>query len=91
MNSRAAILKTKVERSAGEPLIEFLDFDFSKLFSLVKNIDSYSGEEIYSAVNELGKSTATPFLIKNMTDRDWANAYDNSLQWSIHIILYTVF
>lgn len=63
--------------SAGELLIEFLDFDFSKFFSFIKNIDSISGDEVYNTIDELGKGTATPFLIKFMTDRDWARAYDN--------------
>lgn len=64
--------------SAGEMLIEFLDFDFSRLFSIVDKIDSFSGEEIYNAVNELGSNAPTPFLIKLMTDREWARAYDRS-------------
>ena len=63
--------------SAGELLIEFLDFDFSKLFSLVKSIDTYSGKEVYDAINELGKTEATPFLIKLMTESDWMKAFDN--------------
>lgn len=63
--------------SAGELLIEFLDFDFSRIFSLIKNTDSFSGEEVYSTINELGKSSATPFLIKLMTESDWMKAFDN--------------
>lgn len=63
---------------AGELLIDFLDYDFSRIFSIVRNIDSISGEEIFDTIDELGINTAVPFLIKLMTDRDWAEAFDMS-------------
>lgn len=64
--------------NAGELLIEFLDFDFSKLFSFVKDTGSFSGDEVYNIINDFGKNSATSFLIKLMTERDWAKAYDNT-------------
>ncbi len=64
--------------SAGELLIDFLDYDFSRICSIVRNIDSISGEEIFDTIDELGIKTAVPFLIKLMTDRDWAEAFEMS-------------
>jgi len=64
--------------SAGELLIDFLDYDFLSISSIIRNIDSISGEEIFDTIEELGKSTAVPFLIKLMTDRDWAEAFEMS-------------
>lgn len=64
--------------SAGELLIDLLDYDFSKVFSIVKNADAINGEEIFDMIEELGKSAAAPFLIKLMTERDWSRAFDAS-------------
>lgn len=64
--------------SAGGLLIDFLDYDFSKIFSIVKNSDTISGEEIFDMIEELEKNAAVPFLIKLMTERDWSKAFDAS-------------
>ncbi len=66
--------------SAGELLIDFLDYDFSKISSIIQNIDTISGEEIFDIIDEIGTNAAVPFLIKIMTDRHWTKAFDMSPQ-----------
>ena len=64
--------------SAGKLLIDFLDCDLSRIYSIVQNIDTISGEDIFDTIEELGIKTAVPFLIKLMTDCEWAEAFDMS-------------
>lgn len=61
----------------GELLIDFLDFDFSRIFSLVKNAGVLDGNEIFNAIEELDDNAVTVF-IKIMTNREWIRAYDLS-------------
>ncbi len=63
--------------SAGELLIDFLDFDFPRIFSLVRSAGSLSGNEIFNAIEGLDDNAVTVF-IKIMTIREWARAYDLS-------------
>lgn len=64
--------------SAGELLIDFLDHDFSEVFSIVKNSDAISGGEIFDTIENLEKKTSALFMIYFMNNHDWARAYDNN-------------
>lgn len=63
--------------SAGELLIDFLDFDFQRISSLARNAGALGGNEISNAIEELDDNAVTVF-IKIMTNREWARAYDLS-------------
>ncbi|MCM1276652.1 MAG: DUF6076 domain-containing protein [Lachnospiraceae bacterium] len=61
--------------SSGHLLIDFLDFDLSKIFSLRNQIETLNGSEISDAVSELDDENAITYLIRLMTGKVWANVY----------------
>lgn len=63
--------------SAGELLIDFLDYDFSTIFSAIRHAESIGGNEIFNAIENLEDNVITVF-IKIMTNREWTIAYDMS-------------
>lgn len=63
--------------SAGELLIDFLDYDFSTIFSAIRHAESLGGNEIFNAIENLDDNVVTLF-IKIMTNHEWARAYDLS-------------
>lgn len=63
--------------SPGELLIDFLDYDFSTIFSSIKHAEPLGGNEIFNTIENLDDNVVTVF-IKNMTNREWARAYDMS-------------
>lgn len=63
--------------SAGELLIDFLDYDFSKMFSSIRHAEPLGGNEIFNAIEEFDDNAVTIF-IKIMANREWARAYDLS-------------
>lgn len=66
-------------RSAGELLIDFLDFDYSKISSLVNNAEKYDGNAIFDAIEKL-EDNALTILIKVLINCEWVRAYDLSLE-----------
>ena len=66
-------------RSAGELLIDFLDFDYSKISSLVKNAEKYDGNAIFDAIEKL-EDNALTILIKVLINCEWVRVYDLSLE-----------
>lgn len=66
--------------SSGCLLIDFLDFNWSKITSMIKRIESLSGSDISKALSELGDDNAILFLIRLMTGNDWVEAYIRSAE-----------
>lgn len=63
--------------SPGELLIDFLDYDFSTIFSSIKHAEPLGGNEIFNAIENLNDNAVTVF-VKIMTNREWTRAYDLS-------------
>lgn len=61
--------------SAGELLIDFLDYDFSTIFSSIRHAEPLGGNAIFDTIENLDDNVITVF-IKIMTNREWARAYD---------------
>lgn len=64
--------------SAGELLVDFLDFDIKKVILLAKSVEMFSSEETIMSIGDLGIYDCTAFLIRLMTDNDWERAYNFS-------------
>ncbi len=63
--------------SAGELLIEFLDFDFAKISGIIKNAKDFKGDRIFKEIETLDNNPVT-VLIKILTNRKWVKAFDLS-------------
>ena len=63
--------------SPGELLIDFLDYDFSTIFSSIKHAEPLGGNEIFNTIENLDDNVVTVF-VKIMTNREWTRAYDLS-------------
>lgn len=66
--------------SSGELLIDFLDFDFQRISSLVRDARPLGGNEVFNAIEELDDNAVTVF-IKIMTNHEWTQAYDLSPEY----------
>lgn len=55
-------------KSAGELLIEFLDFDFANISGIVKNAKEFEGDKIFDEIGALDNDPIT-VLIKILTNR----------------------
>lgn len=64
-------------KSAGELLIEFLDFDFAMISGIIKNANEFEGNKIFDEVGALDNDPIT-VLIKNLTNRKWIKAFELS-------------
>lgn len=64
-------------KSAGELLIEFLDFDFAKISSIIKNAKDFEGDRIFKEIDALDNDPIT-VLIKILTNRKWIKAFEIS-------------
>lgn len=64
-------------KSAGELLIEFLDFDFAKISGIIKNAKEFEGDRIFDEIGSLGNDPIT-VLIKTLTNCRWSKAFELS-------------
>lgn len=64
-------------KSAGELLIEFLDFDFAKISGIIKNAKDFEGDRIFKEIDALDNDLVT-VLIKILTNRKWIKAFELS-------------
>ena len=62
--------------SAGELLVDFLDFDIRKVILLAKSVEAFSSEETIMSICDLGTDNCTASLIRLMADNDWEQAYN---------------
>lgn len=63
--------------SAGELLIEFLDFDFAKISDIVRNAKTFDGDKVFKEIDALDNDPVT-VLIKILTNQNWLKAFDLS-------------
>lgn len=64
-------------KSAGELLIEFLDFDFAKISGIIKNANEFEGNIIFDKIGALDNDPIT-VLIKILTNHKWIKAFELS-------------
>lgn len=64
-------------KSAGELLIEFLDFDFAKISCIIKNAHEFEGNKIFDEIGALDNDPIT-VLIKILTNRKWIKSFELS-------------